>query len=70
MMDFKTHMDNLDNQIKNYMPQQNTPLYDALVKPKDIFSNLKLEFGAYLGFGNWNLKSQNPTGFVLHWILG
>src|SRR5512136_264007 len=30
-------MDNLDNQLKNYMPQQNTPLYDALVKPKDIF---------------------------------
>ena len=37
MNDFNTHMDMLDNQIKNYMPQQNTPLYDALVKPKDIF---------------------------------
>ena len=37
MNDFKTYMDNLDNQIKNFMPQQNTPLYDALVKPKDIF---------------------------------
>lgn len=37
MMDFKTYMNNLDNQIKNYMPQPNTPLYDALVKPKDLF---------------------------------
>ncbi len=37
MNDFNTHMTMLDNQLKNYMPQQNTPLYDALVKPKDIF---------------------------------
>jgi len=37
MIDFNTYMDRLDNQLKNYMPQQDTPLYDALVKPKDIF---------------------------------
>jgi phenylacetate-coenzyme A ligase PaaK-like adenylate-forming protein len=37
MIDFNTYIDTLDNQIKNYMPQHNTPLYDALVKPKDIF---------------------------------
>ena len=36
-MDFKTYIDNLDNQVKNYLPQRNTPLYNALVKPKDIF---------------------------------
>ena len=37
MIDFNTYIDTLDHQLKNYMPQQNTPLYDALVKPKDIF---------------------------------
>lgn len=37
MNDYTTYMDTLDNQLKNYMPQQNTPLYDALVKPKDLF---------------------------------
>jgi len=37
MIDFNTYIDTLDSQLKNYMPQQNTPLYDALVKPKDIF---------------------------------
>ena len=37
MIDFNTYINALDNQIKHYLPQQNTPLYDALVKPKDIF---------------------------------
>jgi hypothetical protein len=37
MNDFKTYMDTLDNQLKRYVPQQNTPLYDALAKPKDLF---------------------------------
>ncbi len=37
MNDFNTYINSLDNQLKNYLPQQNTPLYDALVKPKDIF---------------------------------
>ncbi len=37
MIDFNTYIDTLDHQLKNYMPQQNTPLYEALVKPKDIF---------------------------------
>ncbi len=37
MNDFNSYIDALDNQIKNYLPQENTPLYDALVKPKDIF---------------------------------
>jgi hypothetical protein len=37
MIDFNTYMDTLDHQLKNYLPQQNTPLYDALAKPKDLF---------------------------------
>ena len=37
MQDFNTYMDALDVQLKNYMPQQNTPLYDALAKPRDLF---------------------------------
>jgi hypothetical protein len=34
---YATYMDTLDNQLKKYLPQPNTPLYDALVKPKDLF---------------------------------
>jgi hypothetical protein len=37
MVDYTTYMDALDTQIKKYLPQQGTPLYDALVKPKDLF---------------------------------
>jgi len=37
MIDYATYMNTLDNQIKKYMPQENTPLYDALAKPKDLF---------------------------------
>lgn len=37
MDDFNTYIERLDNQLPQYLPQQNTPLYDALVKPKDIF---------------------------------
>jgi hypothetical protein len=37
MIDFNTYIETLDTQIQNYLPQQNTPLYDALVKPKDLF---------------------------------
>ena len=37
MIDFNTYIDTLDTQIQKYLPQQNTPLYDALVKPKDLF---------------------------------
>ncbi len=37
MNDYTSYMDALDKQIKNYIPQQNTPLYDALAKPKDLF---------------------------------
>jgi len=37
MIDFSDYMDLFDKQIKEYIPPQNTPLYDALVKPKDIF---------------------------------
>jgi len=37
MNDFNTHMDMLDNQIKNYMPQQIHLYMMPLSKPKDIF---------------------------------
>jgi hypothetical protein len=37
MNDFATYMDTLDNQLKKYIPQQGTPLYDALARPKDLF---------------------------------
>ena len=37
MNDFNTYIDTLDNQLKDYLPQQNTALHDALVKQKDIF---------------------------------
>ncbi|MCU0851095.1 MAG: hypothetical protein MUC80_07505, partial [Candidatus Thermoplasmatota archaeon] len=37
MMDYATYMDALDRQLSQYLPQPNTPLYDALVKPKDLF---------------------------------
>jgi hypothetical protein len=37
MVNYATYMDALDTQIKKYLPQQGTPLYDALVKPKDLF---------------------------------
>jgi len=37
MTEYNTYMDNLDKQIKGYMPPQNTPLYDALVKPRDLY---------------------------------
>jgi long-chain-fatty-acid---luciferin-component ligase len=37
MVDYTTYMNALDTQIQQYMPQENTPLYDALVKPKDLF---------------------------------
>ena len=37
MMDYATYMDALDRQLNQYLPQPNTPLYDALVKPKDLF---------------------------------
>jgi hypothetical protein len=37
MIDYTSYMNSLDSQIKKYMPQENTPLYDALAKPKDLF---------------------------------
>jgi hypothetical protein len=37
MDDFATYMNLLDTQLQRYMPPENTPLYDAIVKPKDLF---------------------------------
>lgn len=37
MIDYTSYMNSLDSQIKKYMPQESTPLYDALAKPKDLF---------------------------------
>jgi hypothetical protein len=37
MDDYATYMEALDTQLKQYLPQPNTPLYEALVKPKDLF---------------------------------
>ncbi|HIG99817.1 MAG TPA: hypothetical protein HA258_04470 [Thermoplasmata archaeon] len=37
MVDYATYMNALDHQLNQYLPQQNTPLYDAIVKPKDLF---------------------------------
>ncbi|MBN2600313.1 MAG: hypothetical protein JXA75_07210, partial [Candidatus Thermoplasmatota archaeon] len=37
MIDFNSYIAALDNQLKNYLPPLNTPIHDALVKPKDIF---------------------------------
>jgi len=37
MDDFTAYMNRLDTQLAQYMPQPNTPLYDAIVKPRDLF---------------------------------
>jgi hypothetical protein len=37
MDDYTAYMNRLDTQLQRYLPQPNTPLYDALVKPRDLF---------------------------------
>jgi len=37
MNDFHTYIEKLDQKIKKYIPQKDTPLYESLHQPKDIF---------------------------------
>ncbi len=37
MIDFASYIELFDKQVKEYLPPQNTPLYEALVKYKDIY---------------------------------
>lgn len=37
MIAYETYMAALDARLSHYLPEKNTPLYDALVKPKDLF---------------------------------
>ncbi|MDG6229706.1 MAG: hypothetical protein QCH96_07050, partial [Candidatus Thermoplasmatota archaeon] len=37
MIDYNAYVDDFDKRVSNYIPKQGTPLYEALVKPKDIY---------------------------------
>ncbi len=37
MTDLSAHITKLDNVLKKYLPEKNTPLYESLYKPRDLF---------------------------------